>query len=679
MTEALWEGLALIFQWKSFAYLMVGVALGIWFGAVPGLGAILGLVLLLPFTYGMEVIPAFALLIGMWSVTTTSDTIASVMLGIPGTAASQATILDGYPLAQKGQAARALGAAFTVSAIGGILGAAMLVISIPLILPIILSFNSPEIFMLGLLALTLVGAVSGSSILKGLIVGLFGLLLGTVGMAETVAVPRYTFGTLYLMDELPLIPVVLGLFAIPELMELATKNVSISRVEQQDSRSGILDGVRDVVKHWWLALKCSFIGTYIGMLPGLGGSIVDWVAYGYTVQSSKDKSEFGKGDIRGVIAPEAANNALKGGSLFPTLAIGIPGSVGTAILLNALMIHGLRPGPLMLTKNLHITISLVWMIAIANVVAALLLMFLSRQVAKVAFISGHLIVPGVIMLVFMGAWLGGSAIGDWITCLFMGFIGYLMRSGGWPRPPLILALILGNILENAFQLSNQAYDGFFWLTRPIVLILLALTLVMLFLSIKNMRKISQEKKEFTQDKVALSDDASINPTASLLFSVSMIGAFLFAGLESLSWPSQVRQFPIIIAVPGLLLSLLVLVFDWRDFIRLREYIGHTSAVIREGSQQALAIPSIQFFAYLVLMLIGSLLVGQKIALPIFILFYLVRWGKYSWLISTAYAFVSWLILVLFYDWVMSLLFHTSWLQKTIQPFLPDFIPRWLFF
>ena len=681
MIEALWQGLVLVFQWEHFGYLMFGVALGIWIGAMPGVGAVLGLVVLLPFTYGMTPISAFSLLIGMWSVTTTSDTIASVMLGIPGSAASQATILDGYPLAQQGQAARALGAAYTVSAVGGVLGAAVLVISIPLILPIIMSFQSPELFMLGMLALTMVGSLSGSSILKGITAALLGLLLGTIGMAETAAVPRYTFGSLYLMDELPTIPVVLGLFAIPELMELAIKNVSISRVQEKDVGSGIVDGIKDAGRHWWLALRCGLLGTYIGMLPGLGGSIVDWVAYGHAVQSAKDKSRFGKGDIRGVIAPEAANNALKGGSLIPTLAVGIPGSVGAAILLEALSIHGLRPGPLMLTKNLNITLSLVWMIAVANVAAALLLMFLSRQIAKISFIPGHLIVPGVIMLVFMGAWLGGGSMGDWVTCLVMGFLGYVMKSGGWPRPPLILALILGNILENAFQLSNQVYDGGTWLIRPIVLALIALILLTLFLSIRGMRR-TMRAREADPDMKGEGSDR--NPVVSLPFSIVLVGLFLYAGLASLEWPAQVRQFPIAIAIPALFLSLAALRNDWREFVRLRETVEDTVqndvfATVRHGMHKALAFRSGQFFGYLIAMMGGALVVGQKIAIPAFALLYLRRWGRFRWRMCAVYAGITWLILILFYDWVMNILFYPSLLYGLLQPLLPDFIPGWLIF
>lgn len=391
MIEALLEGLFLVFQWPAIGFLFLGVLLGIWLGAVPGLGGIIGLVLLLPFTFGMETVPAFALLLGMFAVTSTSDTIASVMLGIPGTAASQATILDGYPLAQQGKAARAFGAAFTVSAFGGVFGAIILAVSLPLILPIIKSFASPELFILGLLGLAMVGTLSGASVLKGLSVACLGILLSTVGYGEAESIPRYHFETDYLLDNLPLIPVVLGLFAIPEIMELAIRNVSISRVpKDQTVGGGMLEGVKDVFRHWWLALRCAAIGTYVGMLPGLGAAIVDWVAYGHAVQSAKDKSKFGFGDIRGVIAPEAANNATRGGSLIPTVAFGIPGSLGTAILLGALLIQGLKPGPDMLTSELHITFSMVWTIVIANIVAAGLLMMWSKQVAKVAFVPGQL-------------------------------------------------------------------------------------------------------------------------------------------------------------------------------------------------------------------------------------------------------------------------------------------------
>ena len=405
MIEALIEGLSLIFQWHVLVYFALGCAIGILMGAVPGMGGAIGLVLLLPFTFSMEPVAAFALLISSWAATSTSGAITSVLLGVPSTAAAQATVLDGYPMAKKGEAARALGASFTASAIGGVCGAAALGISLPLILPVILAFESPEQFMLGLLGLAMVGSLAGQSVAKGIAAACFGLLLATIGFPESSATPRYNFGTLYMMDSLPLIPVLLGLFALPEVMELAIKNVSISRTgDDKEAGKGLMVGVKDAFTHWWLVVRCSVIGAYIGMLPGLGASIVGWVTYAHAKQSVKDDSQFGQGDVRGLLAPEAANNALRGGALIPTLTLGIPGSVGTAILMGALIMHGMRPGPGMLTDELPLTFSFVWMIAIASVVATLILLKTVNYVAKVALLPGHLVVPGVLLFVFMSNW-----------------------------------------------------------------------------------------------------------------------------------------------------------------------------------------------------------------------------------------------------------------------------------
>ncbi|MAF47686.1 MAG: hypothetical protein CMM10_05450 [Rhodospirillaceae bacterium] len=675
MIEAFFEGLLLTFQWPAIGFLMLGVLIGIWLGAVPGLGGIIGLVLLLPFTFNMEPVPAFALLLGMYAVTTTSDTIASVMLGIPGTAASQATILDGYPLAQKGHAARAFGAAFTVSAFGGVFGALILAVSLPLILPIILAFNSPELFMLGVLGLAMVGSLSGGSVVKGLTVAVFGLLLSTVGYAETIAIPRFYFGADYLIDNLPLIPVVLGLFALPELMELAIRNVSISRVpKDQTEGGGMVEGIKDAFRHWWLALRCAVIGTYVGMLPGLGAAIVDWVAYGHAVQSAKDKSQFGQGDIRGVIAPEAANNATKGGSLVPTVAFGIPGSLGAAILLGALLIQGLKPGPDMLTSELHVTFSMVWAIVVANIVVAGLLMIWSKQVAKVAFLPGHLIVPGVVLFIFMGAWLGGASIGDWISCITMGIVGFIMKRGGWPRPPLILALILGSIMENAFQISMRAHDGAGWLGRPIVLIIAALILLTVILAA---RGIFRSKK--SGDTPQAGEGAERNPVISTPFTVIIIALFAWALFDSQQWPDSVRLFPETIAVPGLIFSAVVLFYDGRALAAVLRTAGGVGAALAEASEKAVFPRAAMYFGYLIAMFFIMLVIGQKLAIPLFIGAYLMRWGGYNWRVAGGYALGGWVLLVGFYDRIMHLFWHPSWLASWLPELLPEWLPEWLFF
>lgn len=695
MVDALITGLSLVFEWPAIGFLFLGVFIGIWMGAVPGLGGVIGLVLLLPFTYGMEPVPAFALLLGMYAVTTTSDTIASVMLGIPGTAASQATILDGYPLAQKGQAARAFGAAFTVSAFGGVFGALILAVSIPIILPVILAFNSPELFMLGLLGLAMVGSLSGGSVLKGLAVAALGILLATVGEAVTVAIPRFTFGTDYLSDNLPLIPVVLGLFAIPEIMELAIRNTSISKFpEGQSEGGGLMDGVKDAFRHWWLATRCAVIGTYVGMLPGLGASIVDWIAYGHAVQSAKDKSQFGKGDIRGVIAPEAANNATRGGSLVPTVAFGIPGSLGTAILLGALLIQGLRPGPDMLTDNLHITFSMVWSIVVANIVAAILLMFLSQQVAKVAFLPGHMLVPGVILFVFMGAWLGGSSLGDWITCLVMGIVGFVMKRGGWPRPPLILALILGGIMENAFQISINAHAGLSWVwERPIVITIWILIAVSIFSAVRGItkNKTTNENDGTNKSAVSTGEGTERSPLISLPFSILLFIIFSWACWEALRahdvgaeyepepWPIAVSQFPLVGIIPGILFVFLIIIHDGRAFLgALKEHNG-LAAAWAHASEAAAWNRALIFFGYLIAMILIMLVIGQKLALPLFIATYLVRWGGYNFRVALGYAVGGWLVLILFYDRIMNLFWHPSWLNGWLPQLFPDWLPTWLFF
>ena len=672
--DALLTGLTSVLAWPAIGFMVLGVTIGMWMGAVPGLGGVLGMILLLPFTFDMEPVNAFALLLGLFAVTSTSDTIASVMLGIPGTAASQATILDGYPLAQRGQAARAFGAAFTVSAFGGVFGAAVLAISLPLITPIITAFKSGEIFMLAILGLAMVGSLSGGSITKGVAAALLGLLISTIGSAQTVAIYRYTFDQDYLLDGLPIVPVVLGLFAIPELMELATRNVNISRVSKEQAEGGgMLDGIRDAFRHWWLATRCATIGTYIGILPGLGAAIVDWVAYGHAVQSSKDKSKFGKGDIRGVIAPEAANNAIKGGALIPTIAFGIPGSLGMAILLGALLLVGLLPGPDMLTTDLPITFAMVWTIVIANILAAIVLMFLAKYVAKVAFISGHLIVPGVILFIFMGAWLaGGTSLGAWITCLIFGILGYLMKVTGWARPPLVLGLILGGISENRFQLATLAEGSYAWLSRPIVLVIVCLIVLTILLAARGIVKNRQ-----TKDTQEAGEGRGFNPVVSLPFSIIVLCVFVGSVYIAADWDIRVSQFPLAVGVPGALLALLAIYIDGKALSRARINASDWLSVLKEASHQAVLPKSMKFISAIIGMILVTLFVGQKIAVPLFIFLYLMLWAKRSVSVSFLYTSLAWFFLVLFYDRIIHMQFHQPYLASAIEAILPDFIPIWI--
>jgi putative tricarboxylic transport membrane protein len=659
MLDGVLEGLLLVFAWPAIGYLLLGVFIGMWMGAVPGLGGVIGLVILLPFTFGMETVSAFALLLGMFAVTSTADTISSVLLGIPGTVASQATILDGHPLAMKGQADRAFGAAYTVSAFGGVFGALIMAASLPIILPVILAFGVTEFFMLAVLGLAMVGSLTGSSVAKGLTVAGLGLFLTSIGEAETTGVARFTFDQDYLAERLPIVPVVLGLFGIPELLDMAVKNTSIARVPMPDQeKGGMRRGIRDAMENWWLALRCAAIGTYIGMLPGLGAAIVDWIAYGHAVQSAKDKSQFGHGDIRGVIAPEAANNAIRGGSLIPTVAFGIPGSLGTAILLGALIIQGLKPGPEMLGPKLAITFSMVWDIVIANIVAAGLLMIWSRQISKIAYTPGHLVVPGVMVLILMGAWIASGDIGDWWLCLGMGGLGYLMRQGGWPRPPLVLAIVLGALMEQNLQLSVQIHQGFRFLWQaPIVIAIEVLVAITLLLSIR-----SYLRKDSTSAQPSEAAEGGIrNPLFSLPVSLLMAAVFIWGWIETEKFEEvATAQFPSAILHVALPLALIAVAMDVRAVRRVVRSAGLAEAANAAARKADLG-PAVRFFAFLAALLAITYVAGQYVALALFVAGYLVFWGRYRWRIVAIYTAASIGFVYVFYDRVLHLFFHPSWL------------------
>ena len=333
----------------------------------------------------------------------------------------------------------------------------------------------------------------------------------------------------------------------------------------------MIDGIGDALRNWWLVLRCSAIGIYVGMLPGLGGAIVDWVAYGHMAQSSKDKSMLGKGDVRGVIAPETANNAMKGAALIPTLAFGIPGSPPMAILLGALTIQGLTPGPAMLTTELHITFSLVWTLVIANIIGAGLLMLWANQLARLTFVTGHLIVPAVVLFVFMGAWMSGNDIGDWMTVMAFGILGYLMKESGLPRPPLILGFILGPIMENSLFITNQAYGTTGWLLRPVCVVLVCLvvgTVVYSALSGQHRRRAVVQTGSDTPQ--------APDPRWSLPLVVVILAWSMYSTWRAFDWPFDAAMFPVAIGVPAILLSLLGVFVDWGALVRRRAILSTSS-------------------------------------------------------------------------------------------------------
>ncbi len=600
-------------------FLFLGVLMGLFLGAMPGLGGLVGLAILLPFTFDMDPFMAFAIMIGLISVTSTSDTIPSVLFGVPGTSASQATILDGHPMAKKGEAGRAFGAAYTASLMGGLFGALLLGVSIPVIRPVVLSFGSPEFFMMGMLGISMVAVLSGSAPLKGLIGGAVGLAVGMIGMDPQTGVIRWAFGALYLWDGIPLVPVALGLFAIPEIVDLVIKGTRIADVPKE-AMKGVMIGIKDAWHHRWLVMRCSAIGVWVGATPGLGASVVDWFAYGHAVQTEKGASEgFGKGDVRGVIAPESANNAKEGGALIPTLAFGVPGSASMALLLGAMTIQGLDAGSAMLTKHLDVTFTMIWSLGIANIFGTSLCLLFTNHLARIALVRIQLIAPLVIGIVFVASFQATSNYGDLWSLLAFSLLGWFMKRFSWPRPPVVLGLVLSSIIENYLFISVTRY-GWGWLGRPIVIGIAVLIAVSLFFGFRSAAKEAAAKRRGAKPPLKF----RLNPGAILTLLV--LASFVFGVWDAGQWAIQARLFPWVIGIPAVILCAGQLLADLFQRLRPEEMDDLRGAmdlpVDRSVPVSVVAKRAANTFAWISGLFAGIWLVGFVLSVPLFVFLYL---------------------------------------------------------
>lgn len=578
MTEALLAAIANLATVEHLLHLALGVTLGLAVGAFPGLGGIAGLAIMMPFLYGMDTVSALATLVGMVAVIPTSDTFTSVLMGIPGSSASQATVLDGFPLSQQGHAARALSAAFTASLMGGIVGAVILTLFVQVARPLILTFGSAELFMLALLGLSMVGVLSGASLIKGLAACGLGLVVGSIGGAPATGEFRMTFGIDYLYDGLPLVIMGIGLFAFPEITELLRRNraISSSRMLATDW----FEGIRDVFRHWLLCLRCAGLGTLIGAIPGLGGTVVDWIAYGHVVQTARDKSRFGKGDIRGVLAPESANNAKEGGGLVPTLLFGIPGSGAMAVFLGGMVLLGIEAGPAMVSSDLDLTYTIIWSLALANVLGAGSCMLLARPIARLTTIPFNLLAPFMIVVVSFAAYQATRQFMDLVALLAVGVLGVLLRRFGWSRPAFLIGFVLAPQAEGYLNLAVQFY-GWEMLVRPGVVIILAITAVSVWLGARGhgaraRRGVSAdiESPSAVESSAAAStaaaplaataDGSRRSPPAGnvgpqLAFVGGAIAVLLYAVWSSLRLSPLGRIFPLSVAVATLVFCVVLVV------------------------------------------------------------------------------------------------------------------------
>ncbi len=646
MLSSAGDALVIMANPMRLMFLFGGVVIGLILGVIPGLGGLVGMALLLPFTFDMDKFAAFAFLLGMGSVTTTSDTIPAVLFGVPGTTGSAATILDGHPMARNGEAGRAFGAAYTASMLGGIFGALLLAVSIPILRPVMLYLGSPELLSFSVFGLSMVAVLSGSSPMRGVAAACIGLLIAMIGSDPQTGTLRWTLDSLYLWDGLPIVPVTIGLFALPELADMAITRSSIatdSEAAEMDTRSGQWQGIRDTFTHWWLVIRVAWLGSALGAIPGLGAAIVDWVAYGHAARTEPGAAEtFGKGDVRGVLASEGSNNAKEGGALVPTIAFGVPGSASMAILLGAFLIHGLIPGPDMLTKHLDVTYSMVWSVALANVLGAGICFAFSNQFAKIALLRYTIIMPLILAVVFIGAFQGSRQWGDIYALLTFGTVGWCMKRLQWPRPPVILGVVLGDIVERYMFISVERY-GTEWLFPTSFANVRYVVIFMFLLSIYGL--VRPLMKEWRMAGGVGGIMSEFNPVPKIdvqsLFYLFFIGIFGYAMWEASGWNHDARIVPNIVGYFGLgVISLSMINHVFRRAPEHEE--GSPEAEVRKTlhldltvrgpkmDPKTLATRSLTYMAWLLAFLLSSALVGILFTVFLFVIAYMRIEGKEPW-------------------------------------------------
>lgn len=460
--------------------LLVSTLGGVVIGALPGLNATNGAALLLPFTLSMEAIPAIASLVAIYCSATFAGAITAILINTPGTPASATTCLDGYPLAQRGEAGRALGLAVVSSTIGGVLSVICLMMAAPLLARMAYQFTPPEYFALTLFGMSMLASIGEGSPLKNLISGTFGVFLALVGVDMLTSVERFTFGSHDLYDGIGFVPVMIGIFGISELIVQAS---SLDKRKERVSMKAVQLPTRDDYRQVWKTiLRSSGIGVFIGILPAEGATVASMIGYNEAKRWSKTPEQFGKGAIEGIAGSEAANNAATGGAMVPTLALGIPGSATAAVILAGLMVHGIRPGPSMFTEQANFAYTIFWSMMLVNLLFLVVGLTGAKIFARITLIPTQVLWPCVFMVSIVGAYaLDQSMFDVWIV-LISGIIGFFMRRYGFSVVPLAIGLILGEMLEQRLGQSMVMLDEKWWLmfTRPLALLFFCLTIAALF-------------------------------------------------------------------------------------------------------------------------------------------------------------------------------------------------------
>ncbi|MBP8717704.1 MAG: tripartite tricarboxylate transporter permease [Candidatus Atribacteria bacterium] len=481
------EGFLYVLHPSRFLFLLFGVVGGIIVGAIPGLTGSVGIILLLPFVYYLDPPTAINMLCGMFCGSMYGGSISAILISTPGTPSAAATVFDGYPLALKGEAGKAIGVATIASAIGGLISTFCLMFIAPQLARIALKFGPEEYFALMIFGLTIIASVAGKSLVKGLIAGFFGLLVATVGLDPVTGYARFSFNIPNLMRGFSTLPVLVGLFAVSEVFIQFENQILKERVIHPEQKiTNVLPSFQEFKRLLTVIIPSSFLGVFIGIVPGTGGTIASFLAYNEVKRWSKDPESFGKGNILGVAAPEAANNGTTGGAMVPLLSLGIPGDAVTAVMLGALILIGIRPGPLLFKEHPEIINPIFAGMFLANVVFLILGLLCVRLFPKVLKTPDSILFPVIFVLCFLGAFSLSNTVYDMLIALVFGIIGYIMRKNDFPVAPVVLGVILGPIVEDelgrALIISHGNWRVLF--QSPIAIFFYVISILSLLYSLK---------------------------------------------------------------------------------------------------------------------------------------------------------------------------------------------------
>jgi len=497
MLVAILSAIGRLAQPEVIGFLFLGTVIGLVFGAMPGVGGVTALALVLPLTFGWEPSTSMYLFAGIMGAVAFGGSIPAILINTPGTAQSAATCLDGHPMAQRGEAGRALGISATASLLGATFGLVILILFIPIMRQVVLLFGPPEFFLMVLWGLAAVSVAARGNMIKGLFSGGVGFGISLIGFSPVFGVLRYNFGTEYLYDGVPLVAFLLGIFAFSEVLHMLLQGGTISKAGKTDKVKGVIGGVKEVFSHKGGLLRSSCVGVIVGVIPGVGGAVANFLSYVAAMQTSKHPETFGTGEPEGLIASEAANDAKDGGALLPTIAFGIPGSAEMALILGAFVLHGLVPGPGIVLHHLDIVFALVFGLFISNVLTSTLGLLGSTYLVRVTAVNVMYLIPAIVVVSFVGCYAFRENLWDLGLMVLLGVIGYGLRRYGYPRICMVIGFILGEIAEKTFNQSLMMSYGDYstFVATPLriaLVVLVVLTLGFPFLTDAMKRKAKRE-------------------------------------------------------------------------------------------------------------------------------------------------------------------------------------------